>query len=107
MDIQNQDNENVNEQGSNQHDDEANKETSPVVDIKSQENVLSGLSEKERSQAAESDNKNMTGLESELDHAGLSEKERTDAAEADGKIGDETEGGLSDKERRDAADESW
>jgi hypothetical protein len=99
MDTQNQDN--VNEQGSVQYNEEINKNV-PTQDIKSQENVLSGLSDKERDQAAEADHKGANDLES-----GLSEKERTNAAEADGKIDSETKGGLSDQERREAADESW
>lgn len=66
--------------------------------------MLSGLSDKEREQAAEADHKNMIGLAHET--RGLSKKERLNAAEADGKIGDREEG-LSDKERREAADESW
>lgn len=88
-------------------------ETAPKVEIKSQENVLSGLSDKERSQAAEADHQSLTSFGGDLDtsasgtvNGGLSEKERAAAAEADGKI-DNIEGGLSDKERRDAADESW
>lgn len=107
--MDNQNKENVNEQGSNHHKGEIGKEKLPMIEIKSQENVLSGLSDKERSQAAEADNKNIAGLEGDLDNenGGLSEKERTAAAEADGKIADETKGGLSDKERREAADESW
>lgn len=111
--MENQDKRNAHEQGSAQHNEEINKEA-PKVEIKSQENVLYGLSDKERLQAAESDHKNINGLEDDLNNSatgtlnsGLSEKERTDAAEADGKIGDETKGGLSDKERREAADESW
>lgn len=100
--MENQDKQNATEQEQNKNANIIPKEE--TVEIKSQENVLSGLSEKERVQAAEAAYKNTPGLENE---EGLSEKERANAAEADGKIDDETKGGLSDKERRDAADESW
>ncbi|MDQ8005903.1 MAG: hypothetical protein REI64_13960 [Pedobacter sp.] len=90
------------------------KEATPRVEIRSQENVLSGLSDKEREQAAELDLQALDHSGNDMDTSasgtvsgGLSEKERADAAEADGKIGDENKGGLSERERRDAADESW
>lgn len=110
--MENRDNRHTNEQEQNKNENIIPREE--TVEIKSQENVLSGLSETERAQAAEEENKNLGAYGNDTDsstnatvNGGLSEKERADAAEADGKIGDETKGGLSDKERRDAADESW
>lgn len=91
-------------------DKKVQKENLPRVEIKSQENVLSGLSDKERLQASEVDNNNMGILGNDMDGSdiGLSDKERSEAAEADGRGGNEViNSGLSDKERRGAADEDW
>lgn len=87
-------------------------EVNPKVDIKSQENILNGLSDKERAQAAEGDLQNLTTTSPDASasgvlNSGLTEQERNESAEADGKINTNTKGGLSDAERRDAAEESW
>ncbi|WAC42449.1 hypothetical protein [Pedobacter sp. SL55] len=100
-------------QNNSENQDIKSQQEGANVAIKSQENVLSGLSDKERLQAAEAENKSVDSAADDSRSAasgtligGLSEKERTNAAEADGKI-DHLESGLSDKERREAADESW